>query len=156
MHPRCLCALPYLTIVCGVVIVHAASCNGNIAAEDLAQTSACVCVSDIPVMRIEIVNTFITAVTYADDEDLAEEGASSFLFRCHSTPPAFQYTVRVPLHAETKPARHRQKKITAKTLNTTLAAAADAADEAAVLSLPRKLKRSGAYNEGNQIRSDPR
>ena len=138
------------------MIVHDASSNGNIAAEGLAHTFARACVSDVPVMRLEILNTFITAVADEDDEDLAEECAASCRLRRHSAPPAFQYTDRTPLHAETKPARSRQKKMAAKAQNATLAAAAGAADEAVLWRCLRKLKRNGACKEGIQRRSAPR
>ena len=110
----------------------------NIAAEYQVQTSVRVSISDIPLMRLEIVNTFITAVS--DDDDAGEEGGATCLLRRHSAPPALQYTDRVSRLAEPKTARNRQKKMAAKAQNATLAAAADAADEAVFMEFAAKVE----------------
>ena len=89
-------------------------------------------------MRLEIVNTFLTAVADADDAD--EEGGASCLLRRHSAPPAFQYTDRVSLLAEPNATRSRQRKLAAKKQNATLAAAADAADDAVFMEFAAKVE----------------
>ena len=106
-------------------------------------------------MRLEILNTFITAVTDEDDEDLAEEGAAICRLRRHSAPPAFQYTDRVSLLAETKPARNRQKKMAAKAQNATLAAAADAADEAVFMEFSGKVEEEWRLQGGEPAPFSP-
>jgi hypothetical protein len=89
-------------------------------------------------MRLEIVNTFLTAVADADDAD--EEGGASYLLRRHSAPPAFQYTDRVSLLAEPNATRSRQRKMAAKAQTATLAAAADAADDAVFMEFAAKVE----------------
>ena len=122
------------------MVLHDLLCN-NIAADYQAQTSVCVCVSDIPLMRLEILNTFITAVTDDDDdEDDTEAGGASCLLRRHSAPAALHYTDRVSLLAEPKTARNRQKKRSAKAQNASLAAAAAVADEAVLIEFAAKVE----------------
>ena len=107
-------------------------------------------------MRLEILNTFITAVTDEDDEDLAEEGAARFaayVVIAHpllsNTRIEFLCSQELSLHETVRrrwPRKHRMQLLQRPLMRLM---------KLFLWSLPRRWKRNGAYKEGNQSRSAP-